>query len=533
MPTPSDQPLRDRVKLLGQLLGDTLRDQEGRAVLEAVETLRQGFIELRRQPEAAPDDREQLMRLIAALNPDMLNHVVRAFSAYFTLANIAEENFQHQLRRQQVQSGKPLWRGSFDETLRTLRAAGVSAGQLQTLLDQLCFMPVFTAHPTEAKRRVLLGAQRRVFVTNGQLDAPALNAYQRAEMVEALRSQIQILWKTDEVRSFKPQVRDEIKNGLYYFRESIFQALPMLYRNLERALNAVYGDEGGKKAIRIPRLLRFGSWIGGDRDGNPFVTPETTALAVRLHAQEVLREYLRRVEELNRHLTYSSSLVTPSPVFSASLDADARQMSALFAAAPRQYAQEPYRRKLFLMYHRLQHNYDQTRARADGHPEAAPVPFWGYASEQAFLDDLYLIRDSLVAHGDRAVADGELTDLIRLAETFGFHLAALDVRQESARHTAAVTEIFAMAPNLPDYAALSEEERLAVLGDLLARPGTPLLYCDSFGPATRETLEVFQVMARMREEISPRAFDSYVGHGADARRDQSARLRQLRDLDDP
>ena len=510
MPTPSDQPLRDRVKLLGQLLGDTLRDQEGRAVLEAVETLRQGFIELRHQSKSAPADREPLMRLIAALNPDMLNHVVRAFSAYFTLANIAEENFQHQLRRQQVQSGKPLWRGSFDETLRTLRAAGVSAGQLQTLLDQLCFMPVFTAHPTEAKRRVLLGAQRRVFVTNGQLDNPALNPHQRAEVVEALRSQIQILWKTDEVRSFKPQVRDEIKNGLYYFRESIFQALPMLYRNLERALNAVYGDEGGKAAIRIPRLLRFGSWIGGDRDGNPFVTPETTALAVRLHAQEVLREYLRRVEELNRHLTYSSSLVTPSPVFSASLEADARQMSALFAAAPRQYAQEPYRRKLFLMYHRLQHNYDQTRARADGHPEAAPVPFWGYASEQAFLDDLYLIRDSLVAHGDRAVADGELTDLIRLAETFGFHLAALDVRQESARHTAAVAEIFAMAPNLPDYAALSEEERLAVLGDLLAKPGTPLLYCDSLSPATRETLEVFQVVARLREEISPRAFDSYV-----------------------
>ena len=215
MPTPSDQPLRDRVKLLGQLLGDTLRDQEGRAVLEAVETLRQGFIELRRHPESAPDDREQLMRLIAALNPEMLSHVVRAFNAYFNLANIAEENFQHQLRREQVQSGKPLWRGSFDETLRALRADGIDAARLQILFDQLCFTPVFTAHPTEAKRRVLLGAQRRVFVTNGQLDNPALNPHQRDEVVEALRSQIQILWKTDEVRSFKPQVRDEIKNGLY------------------------------------------------------------------------------------------------------------------------------------------------------------------------------------------------------------------------------------------------------------------------------------------------------------------------------
>ena len=510
MPTPSDKPLRDRVKLLGQLLGQTLRDREGRDALDAVETLRQGFIELRGRSEPAPDMRERLLRFIAALNPEMLNHVVRAFNTYFNLANTAEENYQHLSRREQVRRGKPLWRGSFDETLRALRADGIDAARLQTLLDRLCFTPVFTAHPTEAKRRVLLGAQRRVFVTNGKLDHPALNRHQRAEVVEELRSQIQILWKTDEVRGFKPQVRDEIKNGLYYFRESIFQALPTLYRNLERALNAVYGDEGGKAAIRIPRLLRFGSWIGGDRDGNPFVTPETTALAVRLQAQEILREYLHRVEELNRHLTYSSSLVTPSPVFAASLDADIEQMSALFADAPRQYAQEPYRRKLFLMYHRLRHNYEQARARAEGHPEAAPVPFWGYASERVFLEDLSLIRDSLIGHGDRAVADGELTDLIRLAETFGFYLAALDVRQESGRHTAAVAEIFAVAPNLPDYAALSEAERLAVLGDLLAKPGTPLLYCDSLSPATRETLEVFQVMTRMREEISPRAFDNYV-----------------------
>ena len=185
-------------------------------------------------------------------------------------------------------------------------------------------------------------------------------------------------------------------------------------------------------------------------------------------------------------------------------------MAALFVDAPQQYAQEPYRRKLFLIHHRLGHNLERVRARAEQRPEPIPVPFRGYASEAEFLEDLYLIRDSLIAHGDGAVADGELKDLIRLAETFGFYLTALDVRQESGRHTAAVAEIFAMAPNLPDYAALSEEKRLSVLGELLAKPGTPLLYCDSFSLATRETLEVFQVMARMREEISPRAFDNYV-----------------------
>ncbi len=510
MATSSDKPLRERVKLLGRMLGETLRDREGRHVLDAVETLRKGFTDLRRQSGSAPEIRERLMRFIAALNPEMLNHVVRAFSAYFSLANIAEESFQHQQRREQVRRGEPLWRGSFDETLRTLHAAGIHAAQLQALLDRICFTPVFTAHPTEAKRRVLLGAQRRVFLTNGQLDDPALNPLQRDEVLEELRSQIQILWHTDEVRAYKPQVRDEIKNGLYYFRESIFHALPALYRNLERALNAVYGDEGGKAAVRIPCLLRFGSWIGGDRDGNPFVTPDTTALAARLQAQEILREYLRRIEDLNRRLTYSGSLVTPSPPFIANLDADLQRMAEIFHDTPRQYAQEPYRRKLFLIHHRLQHNLDRIRARIDGRPDKIPTPFWGYDSEREFVEELHTIRDSLIAHGDGAVAERELKDLIRLAETFGFHLAALDVRQESGRHTAAVAEIFTMAPNLPDYAALTEEERLQALGELLARPGTPLLYCDSLSPATRETLEVFQVMARTRAEISPRAFDNYV-----------------------
>ena len=509
MSTSSDQPLRDRIKLLGRMLGETLRDREGRHVLDAVEILRKGFANLRHYP-GSTEIREKLMRFIAALNPEMLNHVVRAFNTYFSLANIAEESFQHQQRREQVRSGKPLWRGSFDETLRTLRAAGVNAAQLQALLSRLCFTPVLTAHPTEAKRRVLLGAQRRIFLSNGELDNPALNPLQRDEVLEELRSQIQILWHTDEVRTHKPQVRDEIKNGLYYFRESIFQALPILYRNLERALNAVYGDEGGKAAVQIPCLARFGSWIGGDRDGNPFVTPETTALAVHLQAQEILREYMRRVDDLNRYLTYSGSLVSPSPPFNAGLEADAQRMAELFRDAPQQYTQEPYRRKLFLIYHRLMHNLERIRAYLDGRPDKVPTPFWGYDSERDFLEDLYTIRDSLVAHGDGAVAERELKDLIRLAETFGFYLMALDVRQESGRHTAAVAEIFTMAPNLPDYTSLQEEERLQVLGELLSKPGTPLLYCDSLSPATRETLDVFQVMARIRTEISTQAFDNYI-----------------------
>ncbi|MFO1429350.1 MAG: phosphoenolpyruvate carboxylase [Candidatus Competibacteraceae bacterium] len=503
-----DKPLRSRVRLLGQLVGDIVQEQEGGKVLDAVETLRKGFIDLRRG-EASAHTREQLLRLIEALNPEIVTHVLRAFNIYFSLANIAEEQYKHQERRSQVSGGKPLWLGSFDDTLRGFHAAGIDAAQLQTLFDHLCLKPVFTAHPTEAKRRVVLGALRRIFLGVDRLDTARLNKYQQAEEIEQLRNQIQILWKTDEVRSNKPEVRDEVRNGLYYFRESIFKAVPILYRNLDRALNAVYHEEGGKAAIRIPTFLQFGSWIGGDRDGNPFVTPATTALALRLQCHEVLEEYIRQVDVLLQVLTYSSSLATPSPDLLASLEVDPEFIQQVLREAPgRLYAQEPYRRKLYLMKQRLSANLACVQARIAERPE--PRPFWGYPSEREFHDDLYLIRDSLIAHGDGNIAGAELQDLIRLAETFGFYLASLDVRQESGRHTQAVAELFANAPNLPDYNALSEEERLVTLGELLSHPGTPLLYCQQFSPATQETLEVFRVIAALRQEISPRAIDSYI-----------------------
>lgn len=505
MPT-SDKALRERVKLYGNLLGEVLNRQDGGRVLEAVETLRKGFIEQRRHPDAHPKKRERLMQFIDALEPSMLSHVVRAFSNYFILANIAEEEFQHHHRRQQVRRDQPLWRGSFDMTLRELRDRGASAAQIRELLQQLVFSPVFTAHPTEARRRTTLEAQRRIFLAGEQLDN-SLGKGQQAEITRQLGNQIKTLWKTDEVRVHKPRVQDEIKLGMYFFRESIFAALPTLYRNLERAINRVYEDQGGCEAIPVPSFVRFGSWIGGDRDGNPFVTPETTAFALRFQSMEILKEYLRRLETLRHLLTHSSELITPSAAFTASLE-DPVLTRAFFADSPQRFDQEPYRRKLFTMYCRVEHNLRRTIAQLHG--ERDNQPYHGYPSEQAFLHDLYLIRDSLLSHDDGDIADAELKDLIHLAESFGFFLAALDVRQESTRHTQAVTEIFAHAPNLPDYAGLDEAGRLHILNELLSHPGAPLLFTDDLSDETRQTLAVLQVMAELRREISPRAFGAYV-----------------------
>ncbi|CAA7612763.1 phosphoenolpyruvate carboxylase [Magnetospirillum sp. UT-4] len=501
-----DKDLRARVKLLGQLLGDVLASQERAEVLDTVETLRKGFIDLREKED--PALRDELMALINRLDPDILSHVVRAFSVYFLLANIAEEEWAHLARRRQVRRGERLWTGSFDDTLRGLKAEGVGAAQLRELLAALSFQPVFTAHPTEAKRRTVLEAQRRIYAEAQRLDDPVLGELERAEIERRLRTQIQILWKTDEVRVNKPQVVDEVKNGLFYFRETLFDTVPRVNRNLERAIDRIFADEGGAAAIPVPRIVRFGSWIGGDRDGNPYVTHRVTRQAVLLHTREILREYRRRLLELAYVLTQSSTLVTPSPDFAASLAADAGLFAAAHPDQAHRYDTEPYRLKVHVMRHRLGDLLERAEALLAGQPD--PGRRSGYADEAAFLADLQLMTDSLASHGDADIAEGELKDLMVLARTFGFHLAHLDIRQESTRHTEAVIELFSKAPNLPDYRELTEAQRLETLDFLLSHGGTPLLYAEDLTEETAEVLSVLRSMVEMRHEVSAQAFGAYV-----------------------
>jgi phosphoenolpyruvate carboxylase len=501
---PGDKELRARVKLLGRLLGNVLRTQAGDRVFKAVETLRKGFIALRKQED--PKKRERLMRLINELDPQTLTDVVRGFSTYFSLVNIVEEAFSHRQRRRMMRTGGPLWFGSFDETLRWFHGQGVRAQELQTLLDRLVYMPVFTAHPTEAKRRTIMGAMRRIFLAGERLDDPRIGKEDLADLTTQLEAEIQVLWKTDEVRPLRPEVRDEIRNGLYYFRDSLFQAVPTTYRYLEKGLRRIYGADAAD--VAVPSFLRFGSWIGGDRDGNPNVKPETTELAVWLHAETILHEYIRRLTELSTHLTHCVAMTKPSEALLASLAHDERFSNGVFRN-PNQFLREPYRRKLYLMRFRLQQNLATAQQRHQyGH--AVGVHEAVYPSPEAFLADLYLIRDSLIQHGDNRIADGELKDLIRLAETFGFHLVHLDIRQESGRHTNAVAEILGLARNGGDYHSLGESERMARLAQLISNERELQFPRNRLSAPTRETLAVFEMMARVQRQVSAQAFGNYV-----------------------
>ena len=506
-----DKALRTRVKLLGTLLGNILREQEGEDVLSAVETLRKGYINLRKND--TPSKRRRLNQLIESLSSEKLVHIVRAFSTYFSLINLAEESYQHHQRRKQLRQmngDKALWTGSFDSTLRELRDQGINPEQLQTLLDQLAYIPVITAHPTEAKRRTIMDAQRRIFETNEELSDTRLTKTEKYELIDKLESQIQILWKTDEVRTIRPRVKDEIKYGLAYFNECLFDAVPNTYRNFENAVIRVCGKtpEGNAK-ITVPSFLRFGSWIGGDRDGNPNVKPETTAMAVRLQSQTILLEYLNRIPDLIELLTHSDKLCTPTAAMQECLKHDEQYAEHAFADKPEKFTHEPYRRKLSIMRYRLERNLVALKNkllertdRDDTHTSER------YQSEAEFISELKTIYDSLVSHGDKRIADGKLKDLIRLTETFGFYCLRLDVRQESTRHSDAVAELFNQI-NV-NYLALDENARLAALEKAIQDPNSINPQSADISEPTRETLDVFNVMVEMRNEVSKKAFGSYV-----------------------
>ena len=503
-PLPDDKRLRSRVKLFGNILGQILHDHAGDKVFNAVETLRKAHISLLKADDIRK--RQRLAALIESLDPESLVHVVRSFSIYFSLVNIAEEAYQHKQRRREVSRDGPLWVGSFDATMREFYQEGISAEQVQYLLDRLAYIPVFTAHPTEAKRRTILEALRRIFIISEDLETTRLSRIQKDDIQAKLERHIRILYESDEVRISKLKVIDEVSNGLYYFRECLFASIPETYRYLENAIQRTYGTDPAAPEIKVPSFIRFGSWIGGDRDGNPFVKPETTATAVRLQSREILLEYYGRIKALQKILTLSTDFIQPSEALLASLARDEADIPERFINKPEQYKTESYRRKLVLMQSRIECNLARLAHNLDETP--LPENDCSYRNEEGLLNDLYMIRDSLISHEDEIIAHGELQELIRLVETFGFFLAHLDVRQESTIHTNAVSEVLRQLDGT-DYAALPEEKRLAVLANWLEQKA-PQVDSTEFTDMSRETLKLLDVMAQMRKEISPKVFGNYV-----------------------
>lgn len=498
-----DKQLRARVKLLGNILGKVITKQVGEETFNAVEKLRKGYIEL--QTNDNPELRSELKSFIESRDPDQLNLIIRAFNLYFSLVNLAEEEHQYHERQSQLISDGPFWTGSVLNTVGEFKEQGLDANQVQELLNKLNYIPVFTAHPTESKRRSVMDNLRRLFLDISKLNEADdyNNEYAKESVYQQLESQVQVLWQTDEVRREKPTVEDEIRNGIYYFRKSLFDAVPQVYRYMERALAKHYpGDE-----IETPNFLTFGSWIGGDRDGNPFVTHDTTVKALLLQTRAVLYEYQNRIFDLSSKLTHSRHLSNISQeIINRSTIVDSDLIESVFKSRPERFKNEPYRRFLYLMDGRLKQNLDYVEAQLNNKP--IDKGQFAYQSEDEFLADLELIHQSLCDHGDENVANEELQDLIRLVKTFGFFLMRLDIRQESDVHTDAVADLLAHL-NI-DYNALSEQEKLTLLAEHVASATIIDTQHLALKDMTKEVLEVFNVIREMRKEISPKAFNNYI-----------------------
>jgi phosphoenolpyruvate carboxylase len=502
-----DKELRSRVKLLGSLLGNVLKKHEDPLVYKAVEKLRKGFIQLRKQDDAAK--RLQLIQQIDQLPAKITEQVIRAFSIYFSLVNIAEEDFLHRQRRRSVRLlGYPDWKGSFFKTITEFKSQGIDEQDLSLLFNELSYRPIFTAHPTESKRRTVMQLQREIFEIIDDLTDQRITGYEKDALIEHLQEQIEVLWQTNEVREKRPEVADEIKLGLSYFQRSIYQAVAMEYRHIEKAVCKVYGEDSyGNPVVKPPSFIKFGSWIGGDRDGNPYVTSQTTATALRMHAEEIIREYCYRVLDLTQQLTQSSRWCTPNEAFMESLLIDESKGIKAFDETRDRFEEEIYRRKLYYMHYRLTSNQRTLKARLKG--KTVDTSIHCYQNSQEFLDDLYLIYNSLVSHNDSTSANGKLKDLIRLVETFGFFMLKLDVRQESTRHSNAVHEILQQT-SIADYLSLPEKTRVQFLADQISSGLKPDTIESALTPETLETLQLFKTMREMRKEISEESFGNYV-----------------------
>lgn len=499
------QSLQDQVRIVGNLLGEVIKEQEGEELLESVEYLRQGYISLRHEDDDSK--RHELMAYIEKLDSEMLGKVTRSFNIFYVLSNIVEEDFLHRGRRNlyRTSEGKKLWQGSFLNTFNELKDDGLNADEVQQMINELRYTPVFTAHPTEARRRTMMKLQRRIFLIIDDLQRADRTEEERGSITRHLKAQVQLLWRTTEVRHNKPSVEDEVRYGLYYFRASLFDSIPMVYRYFERAARKVYG----RGSINIPTVLKIGTWIGGDRDGNPFVTPRVTRNAIRLHMQEALREYRRRVVELSSILTHDLEFIKPNEAFQASLDVDNHNyQKKVFKKRPELFKNEPYRRKLMLMAHRLDATLKAVQARLDGGAEYSSKAC--YAGIEEFLADIYLIHNSLLSHNDTAIAKRELKDLVRLAETCGFSLYELDIRQESTIHSNATNEVLKQFSPEIDYNRLDEKQRIALLSELITRKHLPKANSESLTETTIEALEVFDVMVEMRTETGDELFGTYV-----------------------
>ena len=482
-----DQPLRRDVRSLGVLLGQVLVEQGGQELFDRVEALRQLMIEHRQRVQAQPSTRAssglmaRAQETVTQMDLSTVYQVTKAFAIYFELTNLAETNHRKRRRRAgESHSDRVPPAGSFRGTLMRMRRNGVSAEQALAALRNIQVTPVSTAHPTEVARGTVLLKRRRIAQLLEQLDHLPLTAAEANRCEGAIRDEITALWQTDEVRQTKPTVNDEIRMGLRYFPFSLFPALPRIYAEIAEAFRDVY--KVNVEETGIPELIRFGSWIGGDRDGNPLVTAQCTQDALQLARELILRDYIADAEALSDRLSSSLRQVQASPEMLARLAHYEHTLPNVHFAWGQQNVTESYRRFLSYVLHHLR----QSREPGAGAYHAAE-----------FERDLLLVRNSLCAHKGKRLAKDYVEPLLRKLRTFGFHLHALDVRQHARVHAQGFAEL-----------------KPAIKAGKVSPPPAGTL-----SETSRELLATFRTIAQLKRTYPPGAISRYIISGAESEDD--------------
>src|SRR5437763_273061 len=470
-PELKEAPLRRDVRNLGRILGEVIKEQAGREVFDSVERLRNLSIEQREQGKVAQDSSLQTMDLRHAFL------VVRAFAIYFELVNLAETNHRKRRRRAaQVNHSEPQ-PGTIAGTFRRFKAAGIGLEEAMKALRSVCAVPVFTAHPTEVARRTVLMKRERLSKLLEKLDAAPLTDDAAETVAEEIAAEITALWQSDEVRRRTPTVRDEIKMGLDYYRASLIRSVPEVYEEIARTLNAEFQSE--IQVSDLPRMITFGSWIGGDRDGNPFVTVTSTEQALQLARELILHNYGQTIRALIILLSSATSVTEISTPLREALKHYAAQFPEIHARALTYSETEAYRHFLLYMQERL------------AGAARKPIAEEAYAKPEEFIADLQLLRESLAQNSGERIARQLIDPLLIIVETFGFHLHTLDIRQHAKFHSETIQALTAQSAE--DLTSTSENTRLV--------------------------LDTMRAIAELKRRYPPEAIRSYVISGATSAQD--------------
>jgi phosphoenolpyruvate carboxylase len=480
---PLPDPLRRDVRLLTTLLGNAIAESGGPELLADVERLRTATIALRTRPSRAK--RRSVVALVGALDPARAEDVIRAFTAYFQLVNAAEEH--HRVRTLRERAGRP-GAGTIATALLEASRAGIAP---TAALSGLEIVPVLTAHPTEAKRRAVVEHLWRIAELLERHDDPRAPMKDALETERRLAEEITGLWRTDPIRRHRPEPLDEVRAVMALFDQTIFRTIPLFYREVDRAIDPV---ACGARAPSFEPFLRWNTWVGGDRDGNPSVTSEVTLAAVGVQSDHVLRGLERATRRIARSLSVSDRDVPPNRALRASLERDAAELPGVAADLDRKLPDAPHRRKLVLAAERLAATRTGRGSRA------------AYTSAAAFLDDLAVLQRSLDEGGAPRLAFGEVQHLAWQAETFGFHLASMEVRQHASALSAAIAELAPEASG--DARALDRLARRMTADHPRARSS-----------ATREVLATFsaieKIQSRFGEDACSRVIVSFTRGPAD------------------